>query len=120
GGGGRGGGGGGGGGGDRGGGEVVPRRQRGDPARHGLARERPRAQAVLPDLHGGVHGGLRAVRARAQPQHADHRPRAPGDRGWSPHAHVAGHHVGDLSVPEARHGHGRVGHGHHDGPHLRA
>ena len=43
----------------------------------------------------------------------------PGHRRRAAHAAVAGHHVGDLPAPAARHGHGGVGRGHHDGAHLR-
>jgi hypothetical protein len=64
--------------------------------------------------------GVGAVRARAGPEHADHRAHPAGHRRRPAHADVPGHHVGDLPVPSAGHGDGRLGHGDHDGADLRA
>ena len=60
-------------------------------------------------LHRRVHRRLGALRARAEPERAPRRAHAPGHRRRAAHAAVAGHHVGDLPVPAARHGHGGRG-----------
>ncbi len=99
---------------------LLSRRQRHHPARHRVAGRRPGTQAVLPRLHHRVHAGLDAVRAGPQHRDAADRPRLAGHRRRAAHAAVPGHHVGDLSAPAARHGHGGVGRGHHDGADLRA
>ena len=99
--------------------DLLPRGQRRDPARHRLARRRARAQALLRLQHDRVHGRLGPLRPRAEPDHAPDRAHAPGHRRRPADAAVPGHHVGDLPVPAARHGHGGLGHGHHDGADLR-